>query len=157
MIIDNDKKIDILLSALEERYSAIHKIRNRLQNLGIWALGIFFAASGWLFQSDVYLQQHEQVVLLVFIIVLIFILFKTYIKDLEKGFKGQQRVAAKIENELGFYTDGLISEYSLYPAGWKKAGTDNGEGRYFDTNRILLLTGAFVLALVILSKGNLLF
>ena len=157
MNINDDKKVDVLLSALEERYSAIHKIRSRLQNLSIWALGIFFAASGWLFQSDVYFQKYEQVTLLVGLTILILVLFKTYMKDLEKGFKGQQTVAAKIENELGFYVEGVLSEKQLYPSSWKDAGTDKGEGKYFDTNRKLLLVGALALALTILSKGSLLF
>lgn len=154
---NEDNKTTILLAALEERYKAMHIIRGRLQNLGIWVLGVLFTASGWLFQSDVYLQKHEQLTSLVIIIVLVSLLFKTYIKDLEKGFKGQQRIAAKIENELGFYTDGILAKDSLYPEGWKNAGAENSEGKYFDTNRKLIIVGAILLALAIVSKGSLLF
>lgn len=114
----HDKKIDVLISALEERYKAKHEIRTRLQNVSIWTLGIFVAASGWLFQSDTYLLKHEQVTLLIILSVLIYILFKTYIKDLEKGFRTQQKAASGIEQELGFYDEGTLSKNpSIPPAG----------------------------------------
>lgn len=154
---NEDNKTTILLAALEERYKAMHIIRGRLQNLAIWVLGILFAASGWLFQSDVYLQHHEQVMLILFLVLITAVLFTTYIKDLEKGFKGQQKVAAKIENALGFYTEGAFMAETVYPNEWKKAGTEDGTGKYFDTNKIMIITGVIVLSLTILVKGNLLF
>jgi hypothetical protein len=157
MNITDDKKVDVLLSALEERYRSIHEIRNRLQNVSIWSLGIMLAASGWLFQSDVYLFKHEQIILLAVLASLITILFKTYIKDLEKGFRNQQRVTADIESALGFFEDNILTEKALYPSKWRNSGTDIGEGKYFNTTGILILSGGAVLALTILIKGCLLF
>lgn len=157
MNISDDKQVDVLLHALTERYSSIHIIRERLQNLGIWTLGILFAASGWLFQSDVYLYAHEQIILLTILVALVFVLFSTYIKDLEQGFKNQLQVAAKIEDELGLYSEDKLTKKPLYPLSWKSAGTEMKEGKYFDTNRTLILTGALVLSLAILSKGCLFF
>jgi hypothetical protein len=152
-----DKKVEVLMFALEERYKAIHEIRSRLQNMSIWSLGVFTAASGWLFQSDIYFLRHEQITLLLVLVLLILILFKTYIKDLEKGFKTQQQVAADIEAELGFYNEGVFAEKTLFPLRWKDSGTEDGDGKYFDTTRILILFGTVLLALTILSKGSLLF
>jgi len=157
MNITDDKKVDVLLSALEERYKSIHEIRSRLQNISIWSLGIMLAASGWLFQSDVYLLKHEQIILLVILAFLIFILFKTYIKDLEKGFKNQQKVASDIESALGFFDDNVFTAKALYPLKWRNSGTDIGEGKFFNTMGILIISGVVLLSITILLKGCLIF
>lgn len=157
MNISDDKKVEVLLSALEERYKSIHEIRNRLQNISIWSLGIMLAASGWLFQSDIYLFKHAQITLLIVVASLIFILFKTYIKDLEKGFKNQQKVAADIESALGFFEDNVLTSKALYPLRWQNSGTDIGEGKYFSSTGILIISGGIILALTILLKGCLIF
>jgi hypothetical protein len=56
------EKVDILISALEERYKALHIIRERVQNVGVWLLGIFLASGGWLLQNDVVLSSLQQIV-----------------------------------------------------------------------------------------------
>ncbi len=154
MNINEDKKVEVLISALEERYKAIHEIRSRLQNISVWILGILLATSGWLFQSDVYFFRHEQVILTTALLIVVAVLFKTYIKDLETGFKQQQIVAASLEAELGFYSDGVLTPKALFPQSWMKAGTKEGNGKYFTTTSILIITGVTLLILTIFIKGD---
>ena len=152
MKIHEDKKVDILLNALDERYKSIHTIRERVQSVSIWILGILIAASSWLFQSSICFSMYHKF----FSIILLLIIWATlrwfYFKDLQNGFNSQMRVTAKIEDSLGLF-DGKIyseSEDSLYPKSWKKAGQKDCEGKFFDNTHNLLIIGFGILSFVIL-------
>ncbi len=155
MQISPEKKEDILLVALQERYASIHKIRERVQSVGIWALGLMLAAGGWIIQSGIVLEGLEKILIVLFLITIFVILRFTYLKDLNTGFKGQQRTASALETELGFYTPGVFNETSvpLYPEKWQKAGTEEGEGRFFKTSYYLIYVGIIFLILVVLLNG----
>jgi heme/copper-type cytochrome/quinol oxidase subunit 4 len=148
---NEDKKVDVLISALEERYKSTHKIRERVQTTGIWILGILTSVSGWLVQSDVILGCAEKQ-LYIFGLAIAFILIRfVYLKDLNKGFKGQQRTTAKLEKALGFYDTKFFNddEDSLYSKSWEKAGTEEGEGKFFQSTYYLVYAG-FIFLLVAL-------
>jgi hypothetical protein len=66
-----------------------------------------------------------------------------YLRDLEKGFRSQQRVAVRIEECLGLYR-------GIYPMEWQKAGVDSSPGRFFASTYALLYLGSGILALVLL-------
>lgn len=155
MNISNEKKIDILLIALKERYDSIHKIRDRVQTVGIWTLGLLSAASGWIIQDDKVLSVPEKTLFIAGILVA-FILFRFfYLEDLKKGFRGQQRIAADLEKALGFYEKKLFNDNdtTLYPESWAKAGTEEGEGRFFSATQSLLWAGVIFLILSILLSN----
>jgi len=57
----DDKKTEVLLMALGERYKSIHIIRDRVQSLGIWALGILLAASAFHIQSGIVFNKIDKV------------------------------------------------------------------------------------------------
>ena len=52
MKIESHEKLTILLAALSERYTALHCIRGRVENTGVWVIGLALAAGGWLLQSN---------------------------------------------------------------------------------------------------------
>lgn len=151
MNINDDKKVDVLISALEERYSSIHKIRDRVQSTGIWVLGVLLAVSGFLIQSDIYFSCLEKFLIVCGVLATIGAIFY-YLKDLETGFKGQMRTAARLESALGFYQKKFFSdsEDSLYPESWSKAGTSESSGNFFTSTYLLLGVGFFFLLVTII-------
>ncbi len=151
----SDKK-DILIAALEERYEAIRVIRERVQSIGLWALGFMLAATGWLVQSDVFISPKQKLFYTVALGVAFLALRFKYLDDLQKGFAAQQRVAVRLEKTLGLYTSGVFDESgeSIYPQKWEQAGNDNGDGKFFTSTYLLLYIGIAILALAILLQPN---
>lgn len=154
MQIVDKQKISILILALKERYVVMHKIRERIQSVGLWALGIMFAAGGWLVQSKISLTFLEKVVYVTGVVFAFYVL-NEYLKDLQVGFKNQQCTAARLENTLGFFTPGFFSDEdsSIYPPEWQHAGTESGTGNFFITTYRLLYVGAGFLIISILLAG----
>lgn len=152
---DKDKKVDLLISALEERYEVLRTIRNRVQSVGIWALGILLAAGGWLVESGTVLTPLQKVLYFIGIIVAVAALRFKYLDDLERGFKSQQRVMVRLEKAAGFFTPGVFDDEtdSVYPSTWENTGNKNGDGKFFKTTYLLLYIGTAFLLLVILLNG----
>ncbi|MFQ6058352.1 MAG: hypothetical protein ACE5MB_05660 [Anaerolineae bacterium] len=146
MEMNDQTKVQILLTALERRYESIENIRERVYNISIWTLGIFLAAAGWIVQGGIRLSLSGKIFLSgVVVFALGAILF--YIKDLEKGFKNQFQVAIRIEKLLRFYEPGFFgsSEKELYPQEWGQIGAESGRGRFFSSTYLLLCIGAATL------------
>ncbi len=156
MQISDEKKVDILLLALKERYESIHKIRERVQSIGIWTLGIFLTATGWVFQTDNNLERIEVAMILVTVIVAMSILRLSYLADLEVGFKSQQRAAVKIEKALCLYEKKFFSQEdeSVYEEGWKKSGQNGSSGKFFKTTTLLIIIGAIIFVSTVLIKAT---
>jgi hypothetical protein len=152
MNIPEDKKIEILLHALEERYKSIHIIRDRVQNIAIWVLGLFVTAGGWLLQSTSSLSYSSKTELSIGLVSVIFIFHLTYLNDLKKGFKAQQRIQAKIEDILGLCKRNVYGEDSVYPKEWLDAGTKKGKGKFFFHNYMLIYLGTVILTICIWLK-----
>lgn len=151
----SDKK-DILIAALEERYEAMRVIRERVQSIGLWALGLMLAATGWLVQSDVFISPKQKLFYIVALGVAFWALRFKYTDDLQRGFAAQQRVAVRLEKTLGLYTSGVFddSEESIYPQKWEQAGNDNCDGKFFTSTYLLLYIGIVILALAILLQTD---
>ncbi|KND51879.1 MAG: hypothetical protein ABA06_01300 [Parcubacteria bacterium C7867-001] len=149
---DNEQKVSILVSGLEERYKSIHAIRERIQNICVWALGLMLAASGWLIQSDVEFSPCQKLLYIVGVVVAFWALRFNFLDDLYKGFQKQQQVAVRLEKALGLFTPKTFDdeESSLYPKEWENAGSNNGSGRFFASTYLLLYIGVAVLILAIL-------
>lgn len=149
MNLDENKKADVLLAALSERYTAMHNIRERVQSVGIWALGLFLGAGGWLIQSELSLGCDQKVLMILGVIMGVFTIHFFYLADLENGFRTQQRVTVRLESALGFFTPGELDDKKepVFPESWQKSGTENGDGRFFRSTYLLLYAGAFFLSL----------
>jgi len=150
--INDDKKIDILISALNERYQSMHNIRDRVQNTGIWILGILGSIGGWLIQSDIHILFVNKIIYLLTLFVIYHAIIFHYLEDLNKGFKGQQKMAVKIEKILCFFNKNFFSKEdgSLYPESWENAGTEKGEGKFFETTYLLINIGFILISIAIL-------
>jgi len=152
MTLDDGQKVDVLLAALEERYQALRTIRERVQSIGIWALGLLVGAGGWLIQAEDNLSCPERVIALLGLAGAVLTLRLVYLADLQKGFAAQQRTAAKLEAALGLYEVGVFdrADVPIYPASWANAGDEKGSGRFFASTYALLYVGAAFLGVVIL-------
>ncbi len=155
MEISNEAKPGVLLEALKERYTSMHKIRDRVQGIGIWALGILFAASGWLLQSDALAHFLQKLLSLIAVAVGFYVLRFKYLHDLRKGFRGQQRAAANFEEALGFYEkDVYVEGKTLYEEKWRHAGASEGDGKFFETTYTLLYVAIAFFVVAILFSGS---
>jgi len=147
--LNNEQKLQVLLHALEERYKSIHIIRERVQNISLWILGLFVTAGGWLLQSATVMTERDKWFFTLAIVISVGILRVFYLADLQKGFKVQQRIQAKIEDELGLCSPGVYSQESIYPKTWSHAGTKKGRGNFFFHNYILIYLATSILVICI--------
>lgn len=75
-------------------------------------------------------------------VIVVLVLRLRFLRDLERGFRTQQRVAVRIEDELGLYR-------GIYPLEWKRAGTESAPGRFFASTYALLYAGLLVVAVAL--------
>jgi len=150
-----DQKIEILKVILVEKYTAIHAMRKRVQEICLWSLGLLVAASGWLIKSELVFSNYDKIIFILVVLIGYLILRYSYFVDLEHGFKQQHRILVKIEKALHLYSPGYFSEdkSSLYPESWQNAGTEKGNGKFFKTNYHLLQFGVIVFIIAIMLNG----
>ena len=114
MNINDDKKVDILLSLLNERYNASHRMRERSLNFAIWILG-FGIAVAWMLLGDINLSISQKVVLTIFIVIIGY-LTRKFLLYIEVGFNTNKEVMVTLEETLECYEQNKYVEgKSLYP------------------------------------------
>jgi hypothetical protein len=152
----NEQKVDVLLAALEERYTSLHNIRSRVESSGTWIIGLSLGAGGWLLQSDASITCLQKMVLTAGVFAAFVVFRYFYLADLRRGFCAQQRVAAKIETALGLFSPGEFGiEDTIYPAKWKSAGTAKSDGKFFNATYLLLYVATAFLIFSIIVSGSL--
>lgn len=108
---------------LEERYSAIRIIRERVYNFTIWTLWILLTLSWAIIQIDKNFWIIEKVFFSIIPILSFIVIYFFYLKDLEKWFNFQREIAWKIEKELWFYDNKKFIFFKkewIYPETWEK-------------------------------------
>lgn len=148
MKLTQGQKVDVLTKGLEERYHSIHLIRDRVQNISVWSLGLLLAATGWIVESEMIFTSQQKSVYIA-IVLIAFGVLRYYMSDLAKGFKSQQKVAVGIEKALGFYE----GQESIYPQSWQASGDKASQGRFFLSSYLLLDAGVIFLIFAILASG----
>ena len=149
------EKNTILLECMKERNNSIRTIRERVQSLCLWSLGIMLAASGWILQGGITISLPGKVLFSLILISCFLVLRFFYIEDLRKGFKSQQEILIKVEKALKLYDENVFNSdaESLYPECWKNCCKEDGEGRFFQSSEALLYLGAIILLLIIWLNG----
>ena len=143
----NSQKFEILKQALEERYSAMRVIRDRIQSIALRILPITLWCSWYLFTQRFYPICKFEKILLMIVVFFVYICIIYYIKDLEKWFNWQREVASKIEkNFLLFEKDSFIDWDSVYPSSreWIK------KWNYINLNCVLITLWFVILIISIL-------
>lgn len=152
---DDQTKFQILLATFAEKNKVLHVMRERIEKTCMWAMGVFLGAAGWIIQSKICLTSVQKGFLDLVILVAVVSIRCFFFRDIQEGFKGQQKALARIEEALQLYEPGVFDRLStgIYPASWRVAGTENGQGKYFCYSYWLLYLSAGVLVGVILTQG----
>ena len=156
MMLGNQEKVSVLISALEARYRALDAIRDRAQSVCIWALGLLLAAAGWLVAKCPVQSEDQTAVACLGIVATWIVLRRVFLADLQRGFRAQQQVAAGLETALGLYAPGRFGPDSeaLFPEAWRHAGTKGGRGRFFQSTYLLLDVGLLMLLTAVLTRSD---
>ncbi len=118
MRINDDKKVDILLNLLKERYEASHKMRERSLSFAVWIMG-FGIALIWILIGGPSLGLWQKIVLTGFVLVAS-ALTRKFLKSIESGFKNNHEVMVRIEDILGCYEkNSYVETESLFPEKYK--------------------------------------
>ena len=158
-----DKKIDVALAQLSERYMALHNMRDRSMQFTIWILGLGLAL-GWLLLSEIALTPIQSRVLLAFLI-FIPLASHLFLRGIHTGFKNNMVIARRLERALlllepGAYLDtkAILDENF---AGKKPYAPKHLNGRiqhamkctdHFHTLNCLLITVFLLLFLLTLAN-----
>jgi hypothetical protein len=109
-----EKKIDVLMAQLQERYNALHKMRDRSVQFSLWILGLGLGLS-WLLISQVTLNGTQMIILGAFLIIIGFLALN-FLRAIERGFRKNREVMIKIETLLKLHEDGYYgSADSILP------------------------------------------
>ena len=143
----SSQKFEILKQALDERYSAMRIIRDRIQTISLWILPITLWCAWYLFTQNFYPICRFEKTLLIITVLAVYISIIYYIRDLEKGFIWQRKVASKIEETFWlFKKDTFIEWDSIYPENWRWLKKWN----YVNLNYILITVWFLILLFSIL-------
>jgi len=149
MEIPKDKKLDILLTQLQERYDAIHKMRDRSMQFVLWILGLGLGMA-WLLINETILKYTQQWTI-TFLLILLGVATLLFVYGIECGFEASRKIIIKIETALKFYEkDFYIDQDSVLPSEYnnkKKRWTDHYKTLY------VIITSVFV-ALIVLTWTN---
>jgi hypothetical protein len=105
LVIGEEKKVDIVLAQLAERYSALHCMRDRSMQFTLWILG-FGLGMAWLILSEVVFSSYQAALGLLFLLVMgAASLF--FLRGIHIGFNNNMAIAARLESTLGLFQSGL--------------------------------------------------
>ena len=105
LVIGEEKKIDIVLAQLAERYSALHCMRDRSMQFTLWILG-FGLGMAWLILSEVAFSSRQATLGLLFLLVMgAASLF--FPRGIHVGFNNNMAIAARLESALGLFQAGF--------------------------------------------------
>lgn len=102
--ISSEKKVDVAVSQLAERYIALHNMRDRSMQFAVWILGLGFAMA-WLLISEVALTPLQTHLTFAFLVVIGIASF-LFVRGIHVGFKNNMAVAARLEETLRLFEAG---------------------------------------------------
>jgi protein-S-isoprenylcysteine O-methyltransferase Ste14 len=143
--LDENFKIQILISGLQERYNAAHKIRERGAQFTLWLSGMAVGLC-WLLITHQNLQFFQKIALTLLILTL-FCGSLVVLWGLMKGMKNNRNTLIKHERALKMYKKGVyLPDESLLPETYGKIKTKWTD--HFCTLCIWLVVLAFSLILL---------
>ena len=114
-----------LLIGLQERYSSIRSLRDRIQSITLWLLWILLWVSGWIIQSKTHFKCNEKLFFIIAIFITL-VIFYFYFEDLKKWAVSQINASSRIEDELWFFD----WNNPIYPLSRKTQKTDRSFLRF---------------------------
>jgi len=123
MSCSDDKKLEIILMQLEERYNALHKMRDRSTSFTLWILG-FGLGLAWLLTKEGELSWLESIFLILFLVLITYVSVN-FLAAIHRGFNKNRDIVIQIETSLGLYNKNnytcspiLPDEYANRRAHW---------------------------------------
>lgn len=152
MDISEEKKLEVLLSQLQERYDALHKMRDRSMQFVLWILG-FGLGMAWLLINEASFTLEQKILISILLIILgATILY--FVCSIGRGFNVTRQIIIKLETSLKLYDKNYynISD-SILPTKYssKKTGL-SGHFKTLNTLIIVVLLSLFVLTWVNICK-----
>ncbi|MDO9545682.1 MAG: hypothetical protein Q7J07_02900 [Pelolinea sp.] len=102
--ISGEKKVDVAVSQLAERYTALHNMRDRSMQFAVWILGLGFVMA-WLLISEVALTPLQTYLTFAFLVVIGVASF-LFVRGIHIGFKNNMAIAARLEEALMLFEAG---------------------------------------------------
>ena len=137
-----DIKNEVLLVALQEKYSSIAAMRERIQSITLRLMWILLAVSGWLLQTTLKFKCNEKIYILV-VILISMIIFYNYFENLKSWVIDQRDTVSKIEHKLWFFN----GNDSIYP---NKRNEKNKDWPFLEHHYSMLIFGYIVLIISII-------
>nr|MBC8361657.1 hypothetical protein [Candidatus Desulfatibia profunda] len=142
MHINEDQKLQVLLTELQERYNASHKIRERSTQFTLWISGMAIGL-GWLLISQKTFALSQRIALTLLIAAL-FAGTIYFIMGLRRGSKKNREAMIRCESALGMHdTDAYLEGKSLLPREYSQ--TDRKWSDHFCTLCVWLILVALSL------------
>ena len=143
MEISDEKKVDVLLNLLKERYESAHKLRERSYNFTIWLLGIGVVFIGFVVTKPCFLFS-QRVSLTIFVVV-IMLLASFFLWSMEKGARKNRQVMIRTEEVLGCYQAGFFGgKESLYPTDYLKQKRSRTRHFYYLYLWLFMIAGCVI-------------
>jgi len=149
MKITDDKKIDVLSDQLQERYSAMHRMRERSMQFTLWILGLGLGLA-WLSIAEAEFTYSHKCAITALLIVVALAAFG-FLRAIERGFKSNRETVIRIETALGLYeVDYYETKRAILPDAFSCPKT--GWSGHFRT--LYMLVGAVLLVLLVFTWTN---
>ena len=124
MEIPEQRKLDVVMAQLQERYEASHKMRDRSMQVVLWILG-FGLGMGWLLISETPLSCSQQVAITIFLL-LLNIVTLWFVSAIRRGFENNRQIVIRLEtilklhelNSYGIAESVLPRKYSEMKRRW---------------------------------------
>ncbi len=102
--LSDEKKADVAVAQLAERYTALHNMRDRSMQFAVWILGFGFAMA-WLLISDVALSPLQARMTFGFVVVIGVASF-LFVRGIHIGFKNNRTIVVRLEESLRLFEKG---------------------------------------------------
>jgi len=148
MEIPENKKLEILLVQLQERYEALHKMRDRSMQFVLWILG-FGLGMAWLLINEASFTLAQKILISILLVILgATILY--FVCSIGRGFSVTRQIIIKLETTLKLYDKNYynISDSVLPPEYSLKTAGLNGHFKTLNTLIIVVLFSLIILTLV---------
>jgi hypothetical protein len=144
--LNDDQKVQVLLSQLQERYCASHNMRERSTQCVLWISGLAIGLA-WLLisQSGITIMQRFALTLLIAALSIGSLIF---MRGLQNGFKNNRNAMIACERSLNMHTPGAyMTDESLL----SEAYADNNRRWSDHFNTLIILLSIVILSLGILT------
>ncbi len=146
MEISGDKRADVLLALLKERYEASHKMRDRSYNFSVWIMGLGMALV-WLILSRPDICSNQRITLSALVVAMGLLSFR-FLRNIDRGFEGNRAIMIRIERTIGCYEKSLYcDEESLYPKRYQELGK-TATSHFLSLYILLVTLGLGIIALL---------